>query len=438
MSSSKPIGSPADSHDSEAPVQWTPTIEGEYEHWRWRHLYGTFVGYAVYYFVRKNIPAAMPLIEKDLHITKIDLGKFLTFHDILYGFSKFVNGILGDRSNPRYFMSIGLLGSALLNLAFGFNSAAMVLGVIWVLNAWFQGMGFPPCAKLLSHWFSAGERGRKWGIWNTSHQVGGAAILSLSGWLGMHYGWRSIFIVPAVIAIVTTAFLMERLRDTPEKMGLPAVEEYARHHGHAEPPQLTAAAPKGEVNLWERVFSNKYVWFICLANFFVYVIRFSIFNWSTTYLHEIKNYNLLQASNMTASFEIAGLFGSLLAGWLADRSSRTSVCVGYMILTALSIYAFWQTPLNHPGLDQAWLFAIGFFIYGPQFLVGVMVTDIAGKEAAGSAIGLTGFFGYLSGIVTGYGLGWMVQHHGWDPTFQMMLWCCLGATIPFALCWKKS
>ncbi len=436
----------------------------KYHYWRTRHLYSTFVGYAVYYFVRKNLPVAMPLMEKDLGISKVDLGKFLTLHDVLYGCSKFANGVLGDRSNARWFMAIGLGGSAILNLAFGFSSAVQWLGFWWVANAWFQGMGFPPCARLLSHWFSTAERGRKWGIWNTSHQVGGAAILVLAGWLGTNFGWRSIFIVPAIIALLTTAFLINRLRDTPESMGMPPIEEFAASHlelkidDQKDNPQNSVTGPRetecvgaetvqpedrsvsgtsgpGTLSL---VVHNPYIWLICLANFFIYVVRFSFFNWAPTYLHEVKQISLQMSGNLTANFEIAGLFGSVLAGWLADRYSRTPVCVAYMMLTALCVFAFWKTPMGLPLLDGLWLFGVGFFIYGPQFLVGVMVTDLAGKRAAGTAIGMTGFFGYLSGILSGYGLGKMVETYGWDPTFQIMLFCCLGAAVPFMFCWKKT
>ena len=111
-------------------------------------------------------------------ISTAQLGLFLTAHDLLYGVAKFGNGVLADRSNPRYFMAAGLLLSALCNLAFGLSSGLALLGLWWLINGWFQGMGFPPCARVLSHWVGERERGVVWGIWNSSHQVGAALILS--------------------------------------------------------------------------------------------------------------------------------------------------------------------------------------------------------------------------------------------------------------------
>src|SRR5438105_11857106 len=119
-----------------------------YRSWRWRVLVSSIIGYATFYFVRKNLAVAMPAMEADLHISKTDLGLFLTLHGVLYGVSKFANGFAGDRCNARAFMVTGLVASAVMNVLFGFSSAVVTLGVLWMINGWFQGMGFPPCARL--------------------------------------------------------------------------------------------------------------------------------------------------------------------------------------------------------------------------------------------------------------------------------------------------
>ena len=54
-------------------------------------------------------------MEAELGITKAQLGLFLTLNGLLYGFSKFSNGVLADRVNPRYFIATGLALSALMS-----------------------------------------------------------------------------------------------------------------------------------------------------------------------------------------------------------------------------------------------------------------------------------------------------------------------------------
>ena len=55
----------------------------------------------------------------------------------------------------------------------------------------------------------------------------------------------------------------------------------------------------------------------------------------------------------------------------------------------------------------------GFFIYGPQALVGIAAANIATKRAAATAGGFCGLFGYGSTIVSGWGMGMLVQYTDW-------------------------
>ena len=135
-----------------APTEAAATSR-EYRYWQTRILILTIVGYALYYFVRKNLSVAMPAMEQSLHLSKSQLGLFLTMHGLLYGVSKFLNGFVGDRVNARWMMALGLVACAALNFGFGMSSTAWTLGLVWMLNGWFQGVGFPPCARLLTHWF---------------------------------------------------------------------------------------------------------------------------------------------------------------------------------------------------------------------------------------------------------------------------------------------
>ena len=203
---------------SDAPLTDPLEIEKSYSYWRVRTMVGMFVGYAIFYFCRKNLSAATPAMIAELGYSKTEIGSIWSCLYLTYGVSKMVNGVVGDRANPRYFMAIGLFLSALTNILFGMSSSLAVFGFFWALNGWFQGMGWPPCARLLTHWYSQNERGTYWGIWNTAHQIGGGLILVLGGYLTEKWGWRSSFLIPSVIAILTSLFLVERLRDTPESL----------------------------------------------------------------------------------------------------------------------------------------------------------------------------------------------------------------------------
>lgn len=99
-----------------------------------------------------------------------------------------------------------------------------------------------------------------------------------------------------------------------------------------------------------------------------------------------------------------------------------------MGLTGVAVYLFWKVAGQSFWLSAALLCVTGFFVYGPQCLFGIAATNLATKRAAASAVGLVGLFGYLSTMLSGWGLGRLVEAYGWDTGFAgMIVVAALGA-----------
>jgi OPA family glycerol-3-phosphate transporter-like MFS transporter/OPA family sugar phosphate sensor protein UhpC-like MFS transporter len=410
------------------------TVARKYRYWQKRVLLTSIVGYATFYFVRKNLSIAMPVMQSTLGFKKTQLGLFLTLHGLLYGVSKFANGFLGDRTNARAFMAFGLGASALMNVLFGFNSAVVVMGLIWMANGWFQGMGFPPCARLLAHWFPPKKLASRMSIWNISHSIGGGLIVILCGYLVV-ISWRLAFFVPAAIAFACVIFIWFTLPDTPPSVGLPEVEGTERH---SEKHESGADFRKFVV---KQVFLNKYIWIVSLANFFVYIIRYAVLDWGPTLLIESKHVVITHAGWMVAAFEFCGALGAMFGGWFTDRflgGRAVRACVVYMAMAGVSLFAFWKLPLQSELMTTGLLGAAGFFVYGPQCLLAVAAANLATKRAAATAIGLTSIFGYASTVLSGWGLGALVQRHGWDVGFEGLIVVAAIGTLLFIAAWPAK
>jgi len=407
-------------------------IDRLYRYWRLRVMYSMTTGYALYYLLRKNLSMAAKSIIDEFGFTNTQWGLLLSAATIVYAVSKFLSGVIGDRAHPRYLMAAGLLLSAVVNLAFGFGAGLGTFTLLWALNNLFQGAGSPPCFRLLTHWFSPKEIGRAWGIWNASHQVGGALIAVGAGYLVTNYGWRSALWVPAGVCIAGAFWLLNRLTDSPEALGLPAVEVYREG---AKP----AAVAERDTAFWgifcEHILWNKWVWIVSAANFFIYVVRIGVLDWAPKYLVEAKGFTLKDAGASLSVFEIAGIFGAYAAGWISDKLNgrRGPVSVFFMLLLTVAIALLFFVP---PGqrLTMAVLFGgLGFFVYGPQMLVAVAAADFATKVASSSAVGLTGLLGYFGATVCGVGTGWLVDRFGWNGAIWLyavsaVIGCALLAT----------
>ncbi|MCE3231650.1 MAG: hypothetical protein K0R52_1578 [Alphaproteobacteria bacterium] len=412
------------------------TIDERYAYWRMRILYSMIFGYAAFYLVRYNqFSVAMPILNNEYGYTKTQLGSIITIWSVVYGIGKFVNGYFSDRSNARYFMTIGLIGSAASCFMLGFGSSLYFFGIFYAINAWFQSMGWAPVTRLLTHWFSPTELGTKWAFTSVAHQLGGAVIVFMSSVLIGHYGWQSAFFVPAILALVVACLLFNRLRDTPQSIGLPSIEQ---HHGLVKDAQEKEEDNLSSRELIKLVLSKRLLYYVCMANMFFYVVRLGIVTWAPTFLRELKGASLMTSGWQVVGYDLAGIFGGIAAGWISDQyfsGRRGPVSVMYMLLLIVCLCGLWLVPAGDQFMSALTMMVLGFLVYGPQVLAGVASADIASKKAVGMAHGLTGTFAYLGTALSGIGVGWIVDQYGWNGGFMFFIIAAFLSTFFFSLTW---
>ena len=143
--------------------QTGPEADAKYRKMRLQVFLGAFIGYAGFYLVRKNFSMAIPALAP-LGFDKTELGIVLSMNAVAYALSKFLMGSVSDRSNARAFLPLGLVLTA-ISMCFmivpiqfiGADHKALAILVMAVLNflvGWFNGMGWPPCGRVMTHWFS--------------------------------------------------------------------------------------------------------------------------------------------------------------------------------------------------------------------------------------------------------------------------------------------
>lgn len=299
-----------------------------YPRLRWQIFESAFIAYATFYLVRNNFAPVSREMGEALHYDKPMIGDILAGTAIAYGIGKFVMGYFSDRSDSRKYVTVGLLLTAALNFIFGATSNYWGHLGLWTLNGFVQGMGYGPCSRGLSHWYSVSERGRVFGAWNISHNVGGG----IAGWLAAlcagEWGWRSAFYVPGMIALLGAAYLFWRVRDTPQSEGLPPVEEYKNDWPPEEKGKHERELSFKEMFL-EYILPNRMLWVLAFANIFVYIARYAMVDWGPTYLKEVKGASLSAGGFSTLVIEFSGAVGMLTMGWLSDklggRRGRVSV-----------------------------------------------------------------------------------------------------------------
>ena len=428
---------------------------------RWKVFIGIYLGYAAYYLVRKNLSFAGADMMAQGYLDTSGVGDAMAGLPIAYAVSKFLMGGLSDRSDARKFMTVGLIISALVMIIAGIipypkNGAitTAILFVLTCLTGWFSGMGWPPCGRVMSHWFSTNERSFKMSVWNTAHNIGssglawlatigGGSLLMLLGVSEAEAGWREAFIVPSIAALGVAGLCWWFIRDTPESCGLPPIDKYRNDFSGAK-------AKKGEEEkipfktlFVDYVLKNKMLWLIGIANILVYLVRNGISDWLPIYLQEVHGIAKSVSKNLYAYHMIAAIPGTLIAGWLSSKFFQgrcAPVNVLCMAVTAIGAFIYWQAaPIaqmcglgdNITPIIILALVITGFAVYGPVAMISIQAIAIVPKNAAGTAAGFMGLLGYLIGdaFLSKIAFGRIVETSGWDLTFIGFFGASIIATV---------
>lgn len=425
-----------------------PAMDSKYKRLRIETFLGIFIGYAGYYLVRNNFSVAMPGLIKE-GFSRAQLGLALSAVSLAYGISKFIMGTVSDRSKPKIFLPLGLLLASLVNLLFGFipalrSNIATMFVVLFVLG-WLNGMGWPPSGRTLVYWFSTNERGTATSIWNCAHNLGGGfmaplATAGITMMAAVNWGipsYTGAFILNGLVGILIAVIAYILIKNKPQDYGLPPVEEWRDDYATEE--KVVDEEKYGTKELLlHHVFNNKWLWVICFANVFVYLVRYGVENWVPTYLTQVHHVALSSASASYMWYELAGIPGTIICGWVSDKlfkGRRGRAGVVFMLLTTLFVILYINAKTM--GMINFALIAIGFLIYGPVMLIGLQAIEFVDKNAAGTAAGLTGLFGYFFGSFSANAvMGWVVDKWSWHGGFTLILASAIIATVLFALTWN--
>ena len=434
------------------PITDTEQIDKIYAKWRMRIFFSMFFGYIIFYTCRKNIAVALPAMQDALHYSKTELGLLGSSLYLTYAFGKFINGVIADNTNAKRILPSALFISALANILFigcaylvpagkisffGLPPISILLWLLaffWGINGWFQSMGFPPIAKNLSYWFCNKERGFKWSLWSSSHEVGTYLSTVLSAFLITHYEWQSVFYVPAILAMIFCFFFYKNLQDKPESIGLPDIEQY-KDPDYTPPVEQTSEEDKFTyVDIFKKyIIKNPTVWLLALSYIFVYVVRYGTFDWLVMYQMEEKHYLIGEATKKLSFLPLVGVLGTIGAGYVSDKffkGKRAPVNIICLALLAVCIYLFKINTISI--LDYVYIGAIGVFTCGPQVLIGgLSAVESSSKKVASAVTGFCGMFGYIGAILSGAGTGYIIDKFSWNGAISFWI---LSAVISLSIC----
>ncbi len=158
--------------------------------------------YMVSYITRKNFGAVISEIALDTGIERTLLSLSLTGSFITYGIGQIISGIIGDRFSPKRLILLGLVTTALTNIALAMSANAYVMVVIWSINGLAQAFMWPPLVRIMTSFLTT--EGYKKGVVTVScgSSIGTVIVFLSSPLIIAMTSWRGVFVTAAVIGIL--------------------------------------------------------------------------------------------------------------------------------------------------------------------------------------------------------------------------------------------
>jgi len=384
-----------------------PTLNSKaFKRLRLQTLLSMSLSYALFYVCRLSFNVVKPaLVSQDI-LSPSELGVIGSALFFTYAVGKLVNGFLADYANVRRCMMLGLALSALVNVCMGLTTNAVVLTLAWGINGWAQSMGVGPCVVSLARWYSDRERGTYYGFWSIAHNLGEALTYIAVAAVVVSWGWQYGYWLATAMGILGIILVFGFMRDSPESEGFAPVNSK---------PQLKAAEGVSSVTSTQwLLLKSPALWLLALASCLMYIGRYAINSWGVFFLENAKHYDTLSASTLISITSVCGIVGTGLSGFVSDRffsGRRHGMAIALGLMNAAGLALILYVPADH-----YWLDVLGMMIFGSSlgallcFLGGLMAVDIAGKAAAGAALGMIGIVSYTGAAAGEMLTGIIIQH----------------------------
>jgi sugar phosphate permease len=358
----------------------------------------------------------LPEIESNFRYTKATLGLIAAAFSLFYSIGQFVNGHLVDKIGAKKMILAGLALSIIMNSLFSYIRDPFLLMTIWAINGYAQSTGWPSVVKIISNWFKS-SIGTIGGIFGTCFLVGNIVTWSLLGYIIANYGWQSAFSIPSLLLILVAAVFYLGVYEKPERNR-----------------QVTIESKVSNVKFgFKQILLSKEIIIVSLAYTLLQFIRSGFTLWAPSYLFETWNLKLDLIGYIASIIPLGGIAGSVIFGWLSDRSEKLERRKIMLLLTSflnfILLIFYYETSYTLQ-LGAMLLFLFGLALYTPHILM-VTLIPLEYKEtySAASVAGFIDGLGYMGTTFADPLIGWMANRQGWNGVMIFLLLTSLIVTL---------
>ena len=371
---------------------------------RWLRLIPViFITYSLAYLDRANFGfAAAGQMGEDLDITKSMSSLLGSLFFLGYFFFQIPGAIYAENRSAKklIFWSLILWGG--LATATGLATSVNLLIVIRFMLGVVESAVMPAMLILLSRWFTKTERSRA----NTFLILGNPVTILwmsiLSGYLIDSVGWRWMFIIEGLPAVIWAFFWWRLVDDQPGDAKWLSAEEKAALETQMSKEQQGIKPVKN----YGQAFRSRVVILLCLQYALWCIGVYGFVMWLPSIINEAPGVSIIATGWLSSVPYVFAIIGMLTVSYFSDRTLNRKVFIWpFLLIGAVCFYASYLI-----GPDQFWISFVLLVIagaamyapYGPFFAV---ITEILPKNVAGGAMALINSFGALGSFVGAWIVG---------------------------------
>lgn len=402
-------------------------------HLRWWIAFALFLAAVLNYIDRSILGMLAPTIQKDLHISDQEYASVVNWFLVAYTLAYLLSGRIVDKLGVRLSLALFVAWWSLSNALTGFAQSVRSLSIFRFMLGLGEAGGFTASPKAVSEWFPPAERGIAIGLYGVGGAVGATLAPLLVAGVATLYGWRWVFAVTPVLALMWIIMWLWLYRRPGEHPRITDKERALLAENIKAMDAEKDAVREPEAARWAGVFKQPFVWRLMLARMLTDPVWYFYQFWMAKYLHDVRGVDQKGLSILWVVF-LAADAGFLLSGFFAGRfikrgstppASRLKVMLLSACLMPLSFFI--------PGMNTVTgVIIIGMIIaYGhTSWLSNLtsLVVDITPKRILGTAFGVIACGSTLGGMFMNKGVAWFVANRSYDDCFYIM-----AAVHPLAL-----
>ncbi len=332
-------------------------------------------------------------------------------------------GTLADVIGRRACIIASVVSFSVFTALLAFAPSPEVFGVLRFLAGLGLGGLIPTAATLVSEYAQARRPSSSITFMMTGYHVGGVLTALLAIPILPLVGWRAMFVVSALPALILVPLMLKNLPESTSFLVARGrrneAEDLAERHGSSLQPEEVREVRAEErtsegtgLGAVKTLFSGGYVLgtlAFSVASFMGLLLVYGLNQWLPTIMRD-AGYALGAALAFLLVLNLGAVAGLLLAGPVADRYGSKTACSGWFVLAAVFLFLLSvQMPLV---LTYLAVFATGFFVFSAQVLLYAYVSRYYPTSGRGTALGWAAGIGrigaicgpLLGGLLLGVGL----------------------------------